>query len=188
MIEMNRSTKETSISLVMDLDGSQRRFEIQCGFLAHMLELFAFHAGIGIELTAMGDVEVDYHHLVEDIGILIGRAFARELEGRSIQRYGWCAMPMDGSLVLIAVDFSGRGQFEWDGSFPSQRCGDFDLDLLPEFWRAVCRECRITLHARALACDNSHHLGEALFKGAGRAFRQALTPATELQSTKGTFA
>jgi imidazoleglycerol-phosphate dehydratase len=95
---------------------------------------------------------------------------------------------MDGSLVLAAVDFSGRGQFEWKGAFPAERCGDFDLELIPEFWRAVCREGRITLHAQSLACDNAHHLAEALFKGAGRAFRQALSPAGELQSTKGTLA
>lgn len=184
-MEFRRNTRETSVVLALDLDDSAIDLDFQCGFLAHMLELFAFHAKIGLVIDACGDVEVDYHHLAEDIGIMMGRSFASELEGRVIQRYGWCAMPMDGSLVLVAVDFSGRGQFEWDGGFPSPRCGDFDLELLPEFWRAVCREGRITLHARTLACDNSHHLAEALFKGAGRAFRQALFPADELQSTKG---
>ncbi len=153
-----------------------------------MLELFAFHAGIGLSITATGDVDVDYHHLTEDIGILLGKAFERARAERVCERYGWCMLPMDGSLVLAAVDFSGRGQFEWRGEFPAARCGDFDLELIAEFWKAVCREGRITFHAQALACDNAHHLAEALFKGAGRAFRQALTPAEEVQSTKGTLA
>ena len=188
MIESERTTKETSVSLRLDVDGGERRIDLPCGFLRPMLELFAFHAGIGLDVAATGDVDVDYHHLAEDVGILLGKAFEQARSGRTLQRYGWCALPMDGSLVLAAVDFSGRGQFEWHGEFPAERCGDFDLELIPEFWRAVCREGRITFHARALACDNAHHLAEALFKGAGRAFRQALAPADELQSTKGTLA
>ena len=94
---------------------------------------------------------------------------------------------MDGSLVLAAADLGGRGQFEWKGAFPAERCGDFDLELIPEFWKAFCREGKITLHAQALACDNAHHLAEALFKGAGRALREAFLPAESLQSTKGTL-
>jgi imidazoleglycerol-phosphate dehydratase len=188
MIECERTTKETSVTLRLDAEGCESVVDIPCGFLRHMLELFAFHAGIGLSVAATGDVDVDYHHLTEDIGILLGKAFERARTERTRRRYGWCALPMDGSLVLSAVDFSGRGQFEWRGEFPAERCGDFDLELIPEFWKAVCREGGITFHAQAMACDNAHHLAEALFKGAGRAFRQALEPADEVQSTKGTLA
>ena len=187
MIEETRKTMETSVVLRLGIGGEERNVDIPCGFLRHMLELFAFHAKICLDVTATGDVDVDYHHLTEDVGLLLGKALNRIRTTRNIQRYGWCALPMDGTLMLVAVDFSGRGQFEWKGTFPAERCGDFDLELIPEFWRAVCREGKITLHAQALACDNAHHLAEALFKGAGKAFREALSPADELQSTKGTL-
>ena len=182
-----RKTRETAVTVEMEPVGGTVRLEIPCGFLRHMLELFAFHAGIGLFVRATGDVDVDFHHLTEDVGILLGRAFRRTGMDEPCQRYGWCALHMDGSLVLAAVDISGRGHFEWKGAFPSKKCGDFDLELVPEFWKALCREGKITFHARALAADNSHHLAEALFKGAGRAFRSALEPAERLESTKGTF-
>ena len=157
--ELSRESTETSISLQLSIPGKERHLDIPCGFLCH--------------------------NLTEDLGILIGRAFLKELESRPLARYGWCAMPMDGSLALVAVDISGRGQFVWDGCFLSSSCGTFDLELIPEFWRAFCRESHITIHGRLLAVDNSHHGAEALFKGIGRAMKQALASEEELQSTKG---
>jgi imidazoleglycerol-phosphate dehydratase len=187
-VKLERKTKETSISLELLPEGEEIRVSVSCGFLRHMVELFAFHAGMGLTVDASGDEDVDWHHLTEDLGILLGRAFALAAEQTPRTRYGWCALPMDGSLVLAAADLGGRGQFEWQGTFPAEKCGDFDLELVPEFWKAFCREGRITLHARALACDNAHHLAEALFKGAGRALREAFVPAEKVQSTKGTLA
>ena len=182
-----RKTRETAVTVEMEPVGGTVRLEIPCGFLRHMLELFAFHAGIGLFVRATGDVDVDFHHLTEDVGILLGRAFRRTGMDEPCQRYGWCALPMDGSLVLAAVDISGRGHFEWKGAFPSKKCGDFDLELVPEFWRAFSREASMTIHVQVLAADNSHHLSEAMFKGIGRAMRQALATAPETQSTKGTL-
>ena len=186
-VTLERKTKETFVTAELDAAGGPVSVDLPCGFLRHMIELFAFHASLGLTLKGGGDADVDWHHLTEDTGILLGRALGAAFAEIPRQRYGWCALPMDGSLVLAAVDFSGRGQFEWDGEFPTGRCGDFDLELVPEFWKALCREGKITFHARALAADNSHHLAEALFKGAGRAFRSALEPAERLESTKGTF-
>ena len=183
--ELSRESTETSISLQLSIPGKERHLDIPCGFLCHMLDLFFFHSGISVKITASGDIEVDAHHLTEDLGILIGRALLKELESRPLARYGWGAMPMDGSLALVAVDISGRGQFVWDGSFLSSSCGTFDLELIPEFWRAFCRESHITIHGRLLAVDNSHHGAEALFKGIGRAMKQAIASEEELQSTKG---
>lgn len=187
-VKLERTTKETVISLELLPEGGEVRITVSCGFLRHMVELFAFHAGMGLVAEASGDEEVDWHHLTEDLGIVLGRAFGMAAAVAPRKRYGWCALPMDGSLVLAAADLGGRGQFEWKGTFPAEKCGDFDLELIPEFWKAFCRESRITLHAQALACDNAHHLAEALFKGAGRALREAFLPAENLQSTKGTFA
>jgi imidazoleglycerol-phosphate dehydratase len=183
--ELERQSRETSVSLCISIPGDTWTLDIPCGFLRHMIHLFLFHSNIGAIIKATGDLEVDAHHLTEDIGILLGRAFLKELEGQTIHRYGWCAMPMDGSLALVAVDVSGRGQFFWDGTFPTATCGDFDLELVPEFWKAFCRESRMTIHGRLLAVDNSHHGMEALFKGIGRAMKDAVTSTDSLQSTKG---
>lgn len=183
--ELQRESSETSITLRLSIPGKERFLDIPCGFLRHMLDLFFFHSGISATIKATGDTDVDAHHLTEDIGILLGKAFLNELENKPFARYGWCAMPMDGSLALVAIDISGRGQFVWDGTFPSPSCGTFDLELVPEFWRAFCRESRITIHGRLLAVDNSHHAAEALFKGIGRAMKQATSIENEVQSTKG---
>ncbi|NCB15219.1 MAG: imidazoleglycerol-phosphate dehydratase, partial [Synergistales bacterium] len=167
--------------------GGTCRLDLPCGFLAHMLELLAFHGRFDLEVQARGDVQVDAHHLTEDLGIVLGEALGELARSEPRERYGWCLLPMDGSLVLTAADLGGRGQFEWKGAFPAEKCGDFDMELIPEFWKAFCREGKITLHAQALACDNAHHLAEALFKGAGRALRDAFLPSENLQSTKGTL-
>ena len=185
--EITRNTRETNISMVLAYPGDERKIDIGCGFFSHMLDLMCHRAGLGLSLKAIGDVEVDYHHPVEDIGICLGRAL-REIAGVSpIRRYGWCLLPMDGSLARVALDISGRGGVYWSGSFVTDRCGDFDLELIPEFFNALAREGGITLHIAILAADNSHHASEALFKGIGMALGQALMPALCEPSTKGVW-
>jgi len=185
--EITRNTKETNISMVLAYPGDERKIDIDCGFFSHMLDLMCHRAGLGLFLKARGDVEVDCHHLVEDIGICLGRAL-REIAGVSpIHRYGWCLLPMDGSLARVALDISGRGGAYWSGSFATERCGDFDLELVPEFFNALAREGGITLHIAILAADNSHHASEAVFKGTGMALAQALMPASCEPSTKGVW-
>lgn len=188
MSDIRRTTQETSVELSLDLAPGSSTIETPCGFLNHMLTLLAHHAAWGLRLTASGDLAVDAHHLTEDLGIALGQALLQELRsGPPRRRYGGCLLPMDGTLVLAAVDLSGRGLLAWEGLFPSPRCGDFDTELVPEFWRAFARESRSTLHLRALAVDNSHHLAEAVFKGAGRALREALSPGDTEPSTKGVW-
>lgn len=184
--ELERDTKETQISLSIEYPGNERKIEINCGFLAHMLDLLCHRAGLGITLKAKGDVEVDSHHLAEDIGIALGQLLKQTAkESGAINRYGWCLLPMDGSLAQVALDFSGRGGAYWKGEFPTEKCGDFDMELVPEFFRAMAREGGITLHTAILEADNSHHAAEAIFKGVGMALRQALAPASGDPSTKG---
>ena len=192
-VTLERNTNETQIELTLDLDGTGR-YEVDtgCGFLNHMLELFARHGRFDLVLTCHGDVQVDYHHTTEDVGIALGQAFARALgEMRGIQRYGSFYLPMDEALVLAAVDLSGRGALGWAAELPTQKVGTFDTELGKEFFLAVTREARITLHLRQLAGENSHHILEAMFKAFARALRRAvaLDPACadEIPSTKGTL-
>jgi len=185
---VKRITRETSVELSLELAPGDGVIETPCGFLNHMITLLAHHAGWQVRLAASGDLAVDAHHLTEDVGIALGQALLQELQsGPPRRRYGECMLPMDGTLVLAAVDLSGRGFLAWEGTFPSPRCGDFDTELVPEFWRAFARESRSTIHLRALAVDNSHHLAEAAFKGAGRALRGALCPGDTPPSTKGVW-
>lgn len=184
--EIKRETKETQIELALEYPGSNRSIKANCGFLCHMLDLFCHRAGLGIELKAAGDIHVDYHHLAEDTGIILGAALLSIVkELGPIRRYGWSLLPMDGSLARVALDFSGRGGLYWKGNFPSQKCGDFDMELVPEFFSALARESRMTLHIAILEADNSHHAAEAVFKGVGIAAAQALEPAQNAPSTKG---
>ena len=184
--EIMRETKETSVSLLLEYPGRGSEISCGCGFLSHMLTLLCHRAGLGLTLKASGDTDVDYHHLTEDVAIALGQAL-REIfrGGGNIARYGWCLLPMDGSLAQVALDFSGRGGLFWQGGFPSQKCGDFDTELVPEFFAALAREGMITLHITLLAADNSHHAAEAAFKGVGMALAQALSPADGDPSTKG---
>ena len=185
---IERTTKETRITLSLDVGGGgdiETEVAIPCGFLRHMLELLAFHAGWRLNVRADGDTDVDAHHLTEDIAICLGRAFLEEWTFAERARYGWCALPMDGSCALVSVDLSGRGGFHFEDAFPAQKCGHFDMELIPEFWTAFCREARVTAHARFLAKDNAHHMAEALFKGMGRALRQALVSSDTASTTKG---
>lgn len=186
-----RDTKETKIVLALEIDGTGA-YEINtgCGFLDHMLELFTRHGRFDIAVDCNGDTEVDYHHTVEDIGIALGCAFKDALgDKRGIYRYGSMLLPMDEALVLCAVDISGRCNVVFDAEIPTEKVGDFDTQLVKEFILAFSREMGLTVHIKVLAGENSHHIIEAVFKGMGRALRQACGIeeefADEIPSTKG---
>jgi imidazoleglycerol-phosphate dehydratase len=161
-----------------------------CGFLNHMLTLFARHGRFDLTVRCVGDTGVDDHHTVEDIGIALGQALALALgDLRGVTRYGDIVLPMDEALVLVAVDLSGRGTLGWEASLPARKVGTFDTELGKEFFLAFTREARVTLHIRQLAGENCHHILEAMFKGFGRALRKAVAfdpeCAGEIPSTKG---
>lgn len=188
---IKRDTRETQISLSLDLDGTGRsQIATGVGFLDHMLELFARHGDFDLTISCRGDTQVDGHHSVEDVGICLGQAFAQALgDKRGICRYGQCLLPMDETLVLIAVDLSGRDYLGWSVTLPSPRVGDFDTELAQEFWLAFVRNCPGSLHIRQVAGENTHHILEAVFKGTGRALRMAAAMdenhRDEIPSTKG---
>lgn len=183
--EIRRDTKESKIYMELEYGGVEHSLKLDCGFLAHMLDLMCCRAGLGMTLAATGDIEVDFHHLAEDTGIVFGQCLREIAKAESRNRYGWCLLPMDGSLARVALDFSGRGGCYFKGEFPSEKCGDFDLELVSEFFSAMAREGGITLHIEILAADTSHHAAEAIFKGVGVALRQALCPSAVQPSTKG---
>ncbi|MBO5842903.1 MAG: imidazoleglycerol-phosphate dehydratase HisB, partial [Clostridia bacterium] len=166
--EINRKTNETDITLALNLDGSgSSEIKTDCGFLAHMLTLFARHGGFDLTVCCKGDSEVDFHHTAEDIGICLGQAFAKALgDCKGIYRYGDIILPMDEALMLCAVDISGRPYLGYDVDIPAARVGDFDTELAEEFWLAFVRHAGMTLHFRMLAGKNSHHIIEAQFKAA----------------------
>ena len=188
---VERTTKETSISLALNLDGrGESSIQTGCGFLDHMLTLFAGHGRFDLTLTCAGDCEVDYHHTTEDAAICLGTAFAQALgDKRGITRYGSMLLPMDEALILCAADISGRGLYEGELNIPTQKVGDFDTELFDEFMVALCRTMGLNLHIRQLAGKNSHHIIEGAFKALGRALRAAvaidLAAANEIPSTKG---
>lgn len=174
--EICRKTNETHIVLSIDLDG-QGNGDIQSGvgFLDHMLELFARHSGIDLTLTCTGDTRVDDHHSVEDIGIALGEAVRKALgEKKGIQRYSSLVLPMDESLILCALDISGRGGFYSELSFPSQKIGSFDTELIEEFMTAFAVHSGVTLHMRQMAGRNSHHIAEGCFKALARGLRESI--------------
>ena len=189
--EINRKTAETDISLRLDLDGrGVSDISTGVGFLDHMLTLFARHSRCDLKVRCAGDTEVDFHHSVEDVGICLGTAIAEALgDCRGINRYGSAIIPMDEALILAAVDVSGRGCLGWALDIPAEKVGDFDTELAEEFFLAVTRTSRMTLHLRQLAGKNSHHIIEGAFKAFARAMRQAAAadPAAqgEIPSTKG---
>lgn len=137
--EVKRKTNETDIEVSLEFPGKERKIETGCGFLSHMVDLMFSRACIGICLKAKGDTEVDFHHLTEDIGITLGQLLREIAKEGGIARYGWCILPMDGSLARVALDFSGRGASYFSGSFPSEKCGEFDMELIPEFFRGFAR-------------------------------------------------
>ena len=188
---IKRTTAETDISLSINLDGTgASRCSTGCGFLDHMLTLFARHGRFDLEVTCVGDTHVDYHHTAEDIGICLGQAFAQALgEKKGIIRYGDTTLAMDESLILTAVDISGRGGCYYALKIPTEKVGDFDTELCEEFFIAFARTSAITVHLRQLAGSNSHHIIEGTFKSVARSLKKAVTVdaafANEIPSTKG---
>lgn len=186
-----RKTAETDICLTLNLDGTGKSaITTGCGFLDHMLTLFARHGRFDLDISCKGDTYVDDHHTVEDIGIALGKAFEEALgEKRGIVRYGSQILPMDESLILSAVDISGRSYLGYDLNIPTQKVGSFDTELVEEFWLGFVRNANLTLHIRQLAGTNSHHIIEGAFKSVGRSLRQAVAIdpdfANEIPSTKG---
>jgi len=184
---VTRKTKETEITVSLCLDGGEFRPDIPSGFLTHMLDALAKHGGLGLAVQARGDVHVDLHHTVEDIGIVLGKAFKKALGDKAgITRYGLAKVPMDEALVEVCLDISGRPYFQVHGGdvFHGQ-AGDLDLELVPEFFRALAFNAGITLHVTVCASGNGHHLAEACFKAFARAVRQAVAlSGTGVPSTK----
>lgn len=191
--EIVRKTGETNIKLTLELDGKGvGDIDSGCGFLDHMLTLFAKHGGFDLSLSCAGDVEVDYHHSVEDIGICLGKAFSEALgECRGIARYGDIILPMDEALIMCATDICGRDTLVCRLDIPSQKVGDFDTELVEEFLLAFVRSAKISLHLRQLEGRNSHHIIEGVFKALGRTLCKAVSidPSRECEipSTKGTI-
>lgn len=190
--EILRKTAETDIRLRLDTAGGETRVDTGCGFLDHMLTLFARHGGFGLELSCRGDLHVDAHHTTEDVAIVLGRAFDQALgERRGIRRYGSMLLPMDEALILCAVDISGRACLGWALDIPAARVGDFDTELTKEFFLGFVRALGCCVHLRQLAGENSHHIIEGAFKAFGRAMGQAVSVdparAGEIPSTKGTI-
>lgn len=190
--EIDRKTAETEIKLVLNLDGSGRSsLSTGLGFLDHMLTLFARHSLVDLEVFCKGDTHVDGHHSAEDIGICLGQAIERSLgDKKGIYRYGHMSLPMDETLVQVAIDFSGRPYFVWNVTFPTPRVGEFDTELVEEFWHAVCVQAKMNLHVNLQYGRNSHHIAEAIFKALARAMRQAwaIDPREPgVPSTKGTL-
>ena len=189
--EIARKTGETDILLTLELDGTGKSvIDSGCGFLDHMLTLFAKHSGFDLTVQCKGDVEVDYHHTTEDIGISLGKAFLAALgDKKGITRYGDSMLPMDETLIRSAVDISGRDYLAISLDLPCAKVGDFDTELCEEFWLAFVREAKLTLHITQLAGKNAHHIIEGVFKSVARTLGKAAAidarRADEIPSTKG---
>ena len=189
--EINRKTNETDIKLSLNLDGTGKsKINTGCGFLDHMLTLFARHGGFDLTVSCKGDTYVDYHHTVEDIGIALGDAFKSALgDMRGITRYGSFILPMDESLIMTAVDISGRSHLSYDLAIPAQKVGDFDTELAEEFYLGFVRHAAVTLHIKELSGTNSHHIIEGAFKSVARSLAAAVkideNRKDEIPSTKG---
>ena len=187
--EISRKTAETDIVLSLNLDGTGKSsIDTGCGFLNHMLTLFAAHGKFDLTVKCVGDTDVDDHHRVEDIGICLGQAFQNALgDKRGITRYGSFLLPMDEALILSAVDISGRSCLCYDLEIPTEKIGTFDTELVEEFFLAFTRCCPMSLHLKQLAGKNSHHIVEGTFKSVARALKAAvaLDGSNEIPSTKG---
>jgi imidazoleglycerol-phosphate dehydratase len=191
---IERRTAETDVTVTVDLDGTGRaRAATGVGFLDHMLDLLARHALIDLEVSAKGDTHVDFHHTTEDVGIVLGQALRKALgDLKGIRRYGDVLLPMDETLTRVALDISGRPFLVWRTEFPAQKVGDFDTELVREFFQGFATQAGITLHVETLYGANAHHIAESCFKGLARALRMAveIDPRTrdEVPSTKGRLA
>ena len=185
---VSRKSKETDISVQVNLDGGDVSVQTGIGFFDHMLTAFAVHGGFGLQLTCKGDLEVDCRHTVEDTGIVLGQAFLKALGDKAgIARYGSFFVPMDEALGFCAVDISGRPYLVFDARFPEERVGEFDTCMGAEFFRALAFNAGVTLHLRVPYGENSHHMLEALFKAAGHALKIAAAKTADgaVLSTKG---
>ena len=188
---IERNTAETKIKLSLNIDGNGKsEINTGCGFLDHMLTLFAKHGRFDLAVKCDGDTNVDYHHTVEDIGIVLGTAFSEALgDKKGIERYGDIILPMDEALILTAVDLSGRAYLGFDLEIPTEKVGDFDTELVKEFWLGFIRTAQCTLHIKQLAGGNSHHIIEGAFKAAARALAKAVKINSdykdEIPSTEG---
>lgn len=189
--KIDRKTNETNISLEINLDGTGKsEIKTSCGFLDHMLTLFARHGSFDLTLTCQGDTEVDYHHSAEDIGISLGQAFEEALgDKRGIYRYGFFILPMDEVLMLCAIDISGRSQLGYQVEFTTPKIGDFDSELIKEFMLGFVRNCPMALHFKEFSGENAHHVAEGMFKCFARALKNAVKideeHKNEIPSTKG---
>lgn len=189
--ELKRNTAETQISVLLNLDGTGKsEIATGCGFLDHMLTLFSRHGRFDLTVCCQGDTQVDYHHTTEDIGIALGTAFSQALgEKRGICRYGDTILPMDEALILTAVDISGRSFLGFELPIPTEKVGDFDTELVEEFWLGFVRKAECTLHFKELSGSNTHHIIEGAFKSAARSLKKAVlidpVYADEIPSTKG---
>lgn len=197
--EIKRKTRETDIELNLNLDGGDYKIDTNCGFLNHMLELFASHSGFGLNLNCTGDIEVDFHHTVEDVGIALGQAFLQAIgDKRGIARYADIVLPMDEALILCAVDISGRGTLNYEVKIPSAKVTDdsdevkqksvglFDTELIEEFFIAFAREAKVTLHIVQLYGKNTHHIIEGAFKAFARVLKNAVAVESDkIPSSKG---
>ncbi len=188
---VERNTLETRISVSVDLDGGgESRFDTGLPFLDHMLDQVARHGLVDIDIRAEGDLHIDAHHTVEDIGITVGQAFSQALaDKKGIRRYGHAYVPLDEALSRVVIDFSGRPGLEFEVSFPRARIGDFDVDLVQEFFQGFVNHAGATLHVDCLRGRNAHHIAETVFKAFGRALRMAVEADARMQgmlpSTKG---
>ena len=173
---ITRKTNETDIALSLNLDGSGKSdINTGCGFLNHMLTLFAKHARFDLEVKCLGDIDVDFHHTAEDIGIVLGQAFKSALsDKKGIVRYGSCILPMDEALIMSVVDISGRSFLKCSFNGLTEKVGDFDTELVEEFFTAFTRQAELTLHIRQIDGSNTHHILEGAFKSTARSLRQAV--------------
>ena len=188
---INRKTNETDIQLSLNLDGTGKsNIDTGVGFMDHMLTLFAKHGRFDLDVKCVGDTYVDDHHTTEDIGIALGEAFTEALgDKKGIIRYGFTVIPMDETLILTAVDFSGRCQLGYGLNIPTEKVGTFDTELVEEFWLGFCRNAKCNLHIKQLDGTNSHHIIEGTFKSCARSMKEAVKIdaafADEIPSTKG---
>jgi len=189
--EIKRKTAETNISLNLNIDGTGKsNIDTGCGFLNHMLTLFSKHSRFDLDVKCVGDIEVDYHHTVEDVAIVLGQAFLKAIgDKKGVVRYGSIILPMDEAVILSAVDLSGRAYLEYNLEIPTQRVGNFDTELVKEFWLAFIRNADVTLHIKQISGENSHHIIEGAFKSVARSLKQAVSVdkafSDEIPSTKG---
>lgn len=185
--EITRKTKETDITLKLDLDGGNADISTGIGFFDHMLTAFAVHGGMGLTVKAVGDLQVDGHHTVEDVGIVLGKAFREALgDMKGIARYGTAFIPMDEALGFASIDISGRPFLVFNAEFSDDKIGDFDACLAEEFFRAFAFNAGVTLHLKCEYGKNDHHIAEALFKAAAHAVKAAKAVyGSEILSTKG---